>query len=56
MDLILGSSGGYKIKRHRVGRFVKNSQGSDFMRPLHGSRHRDRQVRRLAKGKAFKWV
>jgi hypothetical protein len=54
MHLIFGKHiAGNGIQRHRLGRFVRDSKGSDFMRPMHGSRHRDRQMRRLSKGKSF---
>jgi len=51
MHLMFGKSGGSGIKRHRLGRFVKDSSGSDHMRPLHNSRHRDRQMRAITKGR-----
>ena len=40
-----------KIKRHLLGRFVDNKQGSSFLKPLHGSRHISMQMRAISKGR-----
>jgi len=41
----------HKIIRHILGRFVDNKSGSSRLRPVHGARHRDRQMRSMSKGR-----
>jgi len=41
-----------KIKRHILGRFIKWGSGSDRLRPLHGARHFNRQIRSVMRGRA----
>lgn len=38
---------------HFLGRFIDNSMGSSFFRPLRRSRHKRSQMKRLSKGKQF---
>jgi len=41
----------HKIIRHILGRFVDDKKGSSHLKPMHGSRHRDRQMRAMSKGR-----